>query len=114
MNVLDYKPKDRKRRFKKSLKTETKKAVHALIITLSSMIVALTIAFIALTNSTAQKGYSLEQTKLRNEELKNLSEDLKSNIVNSNSSIKIEEKEQLDHMKPVEEKTYVTEEDNKV
>lgn len=98
----------------KTLRSEIKKTVKALIVTLSLMIVALAIIFIASTNESAQKGYTLQQIKLKNEQLKTDNAAITSKITNSTAFSNIEESEKLKEMQKIEEKTYVTEEDNRV
>ena len=114
MNIIDYKPKERRIKNKKTLRSEIKKAVKALIVTLSLMIVALAIIFIASTNESPQKGYTLQQAKLKNEQLKTENASITSKVTNSTSFSTIENDEKLKEMQKIEEKTYVTEEDNRI
>lgn len=114
MSIIDYKPKQRRKRVKKTLRLETKNAVRSLIITLTSMIIVLSIAFLAITNQSAQKGYALELAKLKNEKLRNQNEVLKNQITNSTTASKIESNAKISEMAEDEEKDYVTKEDNMV
>lgn len=114
MNVIDYKPRQKAKRGKETLKTETQKAVKSLIITLSIMIVSLGVVFIATTNQTAQKGYALEQAKLKNEYLKTINNNLKTKITKSTAFNKIEDNEKIKEMEQNESKNYVSKEDNEV
>ncbi len=112
--MIEYKSKRRKKRSKITLKTETKKAVKSLIITLSSMIVVLIIVFIASINDSAQKGYALQQAKQKNEELKSQNATISAKITNEVSFSKIEEDDKISTMAEAEEKDYVSKEDNLV
>lgn len=114
MSIIEYNLKKRRKRVKKTLQFETKSAVRSLIITLTSMIIVLSIAFLAITNQGAQKGYALEQAKLKNEKLLNQNELLKNKITNSTTASKIESNEKISEMTQDEEKDYVTKEDNMV
>lgn len=114
MSLIDYKIRPRIKRNKKTLLNETKSAVRALVITLFVMIVVLTVGFIALTNENAQKGYALEQAKLRNADLKTKNENLETQITNSTAFANIEENDIFQAMKEPEQKKYVTDEDNRV
>lgn len=104
----------RKSRTNGSLHDQAKKAIKALITTLTIMIVGLSIAFLATTNESAQKGYALEQEKLKNEELKTINSNLTSKITQATASDKITENEKIKEMKEAEKKSYVTPEDNDV
>lgn len=114
MPIIDYRPKTRAKRVKKTLKTETKYVVKALIITLSIMIVILGVTFLAVTNVSAQKGYALEQAKLENEHLKNINATLQTQVTNSTAFQNIEENQKIGDMQETEKKIYVTDEDNRV
>ena len=114
MPIVDYKPKPRRKRHKQTLVNETRKAIKSLLITLSLMIIVLTIAFISVTNQIAQKGYSLQQAKLENEDLKSFNENINIKITDTTSFSNINESYKLDTMEKPEEKKYVTEEDNLV
>lgn len=114
MNVVDYKKRQKKFKYKESFHNETQKTIKHLIITLSIMIVALLITYIAMTNETGQKGYTLEQEKLKNETLKGTNKILETKITNSKISEQIKETSKLQEMIPTEIKQYVTKEDNSV
>ncbi len=114
MNPIDYRPKTRGIRTKETLKNETKRVVKSLIITLSLMIIVLSVAFLAITSQNAQKGYALEQAKLKNEELNTIKAGLNNKIDNSTAVNNIEENEKIRKMNETEIKNYVTPEDNKV
>ena len=88
--------------------------VKSLIITLSLMIIVLSAAFLAITSQNAQKGYALEQAKLKNEELNTIKAGLNNKIDNSTAVNNIEENEKISKMSETEIKNYVTPEDNKV
>ncbi len=114
MNVVDLKRRQTRGKPKQSLHTETKKTISHLIITLSIMIVTLLVAYIVLTNETGQKGYTLEQEKLKNEHLLETKQTLDTKITNTTTSSVIKDEPQLKEMTDVEIKNYVTEEDNSV
>jgi len=114
MSVIEYHPKPRKTRFKQTLRSETQKTLKWLITTLSLMIIFLGIAFFVFTNQNAQKGYALEQAKLKNESLKTINNQISAKITDSTAFTEIEDTEQLDVMEEVIEKEFVTEEDNKI
>lgn len=114
MRVLEYHPRPRKTRFKETLRNETQKTLKWLIATLSVMIVVLGVAFFVFTNQNAQKGYALEQAKLKNEDLKTINNQISAKITDSTAFTEIEETEQINVMEEPVEKDYVTEEDNKI
>ncbi len=114
MPIVDYKPKVRRKRNKQTLVNETKKTIKSLLITLSLMIIVLTIAFLSVTNQIAQKGYSLQQAKLKNEDLKSFNENINIKITDTTSFNNINESHKIDIMEEPEEKKYVTEKDNLV
>lgn len=99
---------------KTTLQTEAKKAAKLLIVTLSSMIVVLLGVFFMVTNDSAQKGYALEQEKLKNEILRTENSGLNSKITDSSAFTKITEEEKTKEMQPPENKQYVTKKDNEV
>ena len=78
------------------------------------MIVALLTAFFIVTNDSAQKGYALEQEKLKNEQLKTENSDLNAKITESSTFSKINEEEKTKTMQDPENKQYVTKKDNEV
>ncbi len=114
MNVIDYAPRQKIKRGKETLKMETQKAIRALLITLSCMILVLSVVFITLTNQTAQKGYTLEQAKLKNEHLKDINSNLKTKITESTAFNQIEDEEKIKAMQEIETKNYVSKDDNAV
>lgn len=99
---------------KETLRSETKKTIKLLIITLLVMIVALTGVFFVVTNKNAQNGYALEQEKLKNENLKSTQSDLNTKITQSSSFSNMEESNKIKKMQEPENKQYVTREDNSV
>lgn len=114
MTPLDYKRKPRRIHFKQTLATKTQNAIKALITTLSIMIVVLLVTFFATTTNNAQKGYSLEQAKLKNEELKSKNSNLTTKITEATAFAEIQEESLITKMEQPEEKNYVTIEDNSV
>ena len=111
--LVEYEPKVRRTfRSKETLTNETRKTVRSLIVTLAIMIVMLSGAFIGITSQTAQKGYTLQQAKLKNEELKDKSDSINAKINNSTAVSNIDETELLDNMAEAEIKNYLTKEDN--
>ncbi len=114
MSVIEYHPRPRQTRFKPTLRHETQKTVKWLIATLTIMILALGVAFFVFTNQSAQKGYTLEQEKLKNEDLKTINNQISAKITDSTTFNDIEDKGQIEKMEEVAEKQYVTEEDNRI
>ncbi|MBI2634515.1 hypothetical protein HYW82_02490 [Candidatus Peregrinibacteria bacterium] len=112
--MIDYLKKPRRTYTKITLSAETEKAVRSLIITLSAMIVVLAVAFLAFTNKSSQKGYTLEQIKLKNEELKTDNSNITAKLTDSTAFSKLEDSGQIEKMQEAESKTYVTEKDNRV
>lgn len=101
-------------RKKQTLKTEVEKTVKLLITTLGVIIIVLLIAFLFSTNKSAQQGYQLEQARIQNEKLKNLSENLKAKVTDASASSNFEENSKLENMAttPQEEVEYLLPEDN--
>ena len=99
---------------KTTLLTEAKKTAKLLIVTLSMMIIGLLGAFFMVTNDSAQKGYALEQEKLKNEILKTENSGLNSKITDSSAFTKITEEEKTKEMQSPENKQYITKKDNEV
>ncbi|MFH1284631.1 MAG: hypothetical protein ABIH78_03535 [Candidatus Peregrinibacteria bacterium] len=114
MNNLDYHRRYSKIRSKDTLTAQTKKAARWLVTTLSAMIIVLSVIFIATTNLSSQKGYTLQQEKLKNEQLKNTLDNLTTKITQATAFSIIENSTKISIMKEIEEKNYVTKEDNKV
>jgi len=103
-----YPPRPRRKPVQ-TLHMKADKTIKALVITLGVMILALSIIFLISTNESSQLGYTLQQEKLKNEELKTENRNLTTQITESTAVTDIEI-----NMNPPEQKTYVTEEDNKV
>ncbi len=99
---------------KEALQAEAKGAIKALIITLSLMIAALGAGFLLTTNESAQKGYVLQQQKLKNESLKSENLTLITKITQATAFSKIEDSDKVDNMEEEKDKNYVTPEDNSV
>ena len=81
------------------------------------MIAALSIVFFMTASAGAQKGYTLEQEKLRNEDLKNQNENVNAKITGESSVSQYIESSligEMENIDDLEEKTYITPEDNKV
>ncbi|PIR55026.1 hypothetical protein COU74_04815 [Candidatus Peregrinibacteria bacterium CG10_big_fil_rev_8_21_14_0_10_36_19] len=103
-----YPPRPRRKPVQ-TLHMEADRTIKALIITLGIMIVALSVIFLISTNESSQLGYTLQQVKLENEELKTENRNLTTQITESTAVTDMKM-----NMTPPEQKTYVTEEDNKV
>lgn len=99
---------------KEAVHAEAKKTVKALIVTLSLMIVALGIGMFITMNGSTQKGYTLQQQKLKNEDLKSENAALITKITQATASTKIESSDIVDEMEEENIKNYVTSEDNSV
>ena len=78
------------------------------------MIVALSIGFFITTNDSTQKGYTLQQQKLKNEHLKSEKMTLITKITQATAFSRIESSEKVDKMEEEIVKNYVTTEDNSV
>lgn len=114
MSVIEYKPKARRKKTKLSLNIEAEKTIRALIITLTSMIVVLAITFLGLTNQSSQKGYALQQAKIRNEALKSENASINTKLSHYTSFQQLQEEGDVDSMTEPESKQFVTDEDNRV
>lgn len=113
MTPIDFKKRQR-RKPKKTLRLEAQKAINSLLITLTVMIFALGLAFLITTNTDSQKDYSLEQQRLRNENLKTINVQLVTKITQATAFSRIETDEKLNEMVSPEDRQYVTREDNLV
>ena len=113
-HIVEYKPKLRRKRNKSTLRAETQKTIHSLIITLTVMIAVLGITLLAATNSGSQRGYTLKQLDLKNRDLMSINEGLKTKITNTTSFREIEGQDIIDTMSEPESKDYITKEDNEV
>lgn len=114
MNVIDYQLRRGHIRNKETLKTEAGRTIRMLIITLGIMIAVLSVTSLFGTGQSAQKGYTLEQLKRKNQELKNDQSELGAKINNSTSFNKLSDNEKIAEMQKSEIKNFVTEEDNRV
>lgn len=116
MGILDYKRRGLRIKGKQTLRTETRKAVRALVVTLTTMIVILAAVFLIFTTKSAQNGYTFDQIKLKNENLKTENANLKAKLTDITSSSGIDKNTQITGMKPLDDtqKIYVTREDNQV
>lgn len=101
-------------RNKPTLKAEAGKTIHSLIITLFLMIIGLTVGYLAIVNSGAQRGYALEQEKLKNEDLKSDQIDLTTKITQKTAFDEIEKSEKLQTMEEIKKKDYLREADNDI
>jgi hypothetical protein len=78
------------------------------------MIAVLGIAFLFTTSQSAQKGYVFQQEKLKNEYLKSQNTALNTKITQATAYGKIENSDKAEEMQEIQEKNYVTSEDNQV
>jgi hypothetical protein len=99
---------------KEAVHAEAKKMIKALMITLSLMIFTLGIGLFITMNGSSQKGYTLQQQKLKNESLKSENTTLITKITQATSFTKIETSDIVDDMEEEIVKNYVTTEDNSV
>jgi len=99
---------------KLTLKTEVERTIKLLVITLTALIVFLGGALLILNSQSAQKGYLLEQIRLQNGELKNLSQNLKTKVMDASTSSKLEKELSEKNMEktPQENTKYLLPEDN--
>jgi|GEM_PF-2234005 len=114
MDVIAYRKRESRIKPKMSLQQETKKTITMLIVTLSVMILVLAIVFLSMTSKGAEQGYTLEQQKLKNEQLKNENESLEAKINQETSLIDLKTNKKINVMAIVEEKTFVDKKDNSV
>lgn len=114
MSIVELERRHSKFKKRNTLESETQKAIHSLVITLGIMIVVLSAAFLFTTNDNAQRGYTLQQKQLENEQLKSISGSLHTKITQIKATSEIETKQDLKDMLEIEEKTFVTREDNEV
>ena len=114
MPLIEYHRRKNRLRPKATLNSEASKAAKSLVVTLSVIILFLAIVSLAMSSKGNQKGYSLEQEKLKNEELRDLNENLSTKITTSTTFNKMEETNKVTTMEEIAEKTYVTEKDNLV
>lgn len=114
MSIIDYELKHGKIRNKETLRNEARRTIRLLIITLSIMIISLSVIFLLTTNSSSQKGYSLQQLKIENQQLKDQKLELTTKVNDSTSFTNLEGNEKVSDMQKVEIKSYITPEDNKI
>lgn len=103
-----------RKRKKRSLKEETDKTIKSLMLTLASMIIVLFVVFLVTINEKAEKGYTLEQQRLKNSQLKSENAAITRMVGTSAAFSGIKESTIVNFMEEQEIKTYVTREDNKV
>lgn len=103
-----------KKRKKRSLKEETERTVKSLMLTLASMIAVLLIVFLITINENAEKGYTLEQQRLKNDYLRSENAAITRMVGTSAAFSEIKESPIVNFMERQEVKTYVTREDNKI
>ncbi len=102
------------KKYKTSLSTQTNKTIKSLMVTLAGMIVVLMIAFMGTLSENAEKGYTLEQQKLKNDHLKSENAVITRLVGTSAASSGLQTNSKIKEMEELEAKTYVTREDNKV
>jgi len=112
MPVVEYHLRPRKKRKNFSLTKETEKAVRMLITTLTTMIAVLAVMLLLISNATAQKGYTLEQQKLRNQSLKTANNSIEARLTDAAAATDVGQNPQVKDMAEVTDKTYVSKEDN--
>lgn len=113
-NIIAYNKRKKKWRVKETLHSETQKTIKSLIITLTSMIIVLLVVSFVVSNGNAQRGYTLQQEKLKNEDLKNTNESITTKITQTTSFTNIKDSEIIESMDLNEDTTYVTTEDNSI
>lgn len=114
MPLIDYVHNQSKIRPKETLQKETQRVIRSLVLTLGIMIAVLSIVFLATTSNNAEKGYNLTQAQLKNESLRDESNDLTMKITDTTAFSKLEENENIEKMTETEVKSYVTDKDNEV
>ncbi|MBL4694954.1 hypothetical protein JKY72_06325 [Candidatus Gracilibacteria bacterium] len=114
MSLIELERRHSKFKKRTTLESETQKAITSLITTLGIMILVLSITFLFTTNDNAQRGYTLQQKQLENEELKSISGTLHTKITQIKATSEVENSPNFQEMQNIEEKTFVTREDNEV
>jgi len=101
-------------RKKQTLRKEVEQTIKLLVVTLGVLIIGLSGTYLYLNSQSAQKGYLLEQVRLQNEKLKDISEDLKTEVTDISSSASFGANEKLEEMTetPKENMEYLLPEDN--
>lgn len=87
-------------RKKQTLKTEVEKTIKLLMTTLGVIIVVLMVIFLFTTSRSAELGYRLQQVHTLNDQLKDLSQDLKTQVTNISTSKEIENNQKIKEMTP--------------
>jgi len=114
MEIIAYPKRGPKIKAKISLRQETRSTIKMLIITLTVMILTLGTVFLSMTSKGAEQGYTLEQQKLKNEQLKNENESLEAKINQETALIDLKSNKQINVMAPIEQKIFVDKKDNSV
>ena len=114
MSIIDYELKHGKIRNKETLKHEARRTIRLLIITLTIMIVTLSVIFLLTTNSSSQKGYTLQQLKIENQQLQSAKLELATKVNDSTSFTSLEGNDKVSTMQKTEAKSYITPDDNKL
>lgn len=83
---------------KQTLKTEVEKTIKLLMITLGVLIVALLVIFLFMTGRQSELGYRLEQARAINEELKDVSQQLKAQVTTAGTSDELQDNDKTDEM----------------
>jgi len=112
--VLEYNKKNiRKKKRRQTLQNNVNKTIKALIVTLGLMIFSLLITLF-ITNNRSQKGYTLEQEKLKRADLKIQNEILTTEITESTAFTNIKNSEKINKMIDATKKIYIKLEDLKI
>jgi len=85
---------------KETLKTEVKKTIRLLMITLGILILALSIVFLFTTGKKSELGYRLQQAREINEDLKDVSQVLKAQVTNASTSEQLQDNTKTEEMTP--------------
>jgi hypothetical protein len=99
---------------KQTLSVEVEKTIRLLIITLGALVTILLIVFLIQTSRNAQQGYKLEQVRLQNEQLQNVSQGLKAKVTDAAASDTFEDSNKINEMAQPEQEAskYLLPEDN--
>lgn len=111
--IIEYNRRQQRKR-KSTLNTETHKTIKSLIITLSIMISVLLLVSFIISNENSQRGYTIEQEKLKNEHLKTINNNLTTKITQSTAFTEIEATENVEEMETNNDKIFITIEDNAI
>lgn len=114
MKKISTKPRGSSITKKKSIKKETIDAMRSLLYTLSFLTVALLVLFLFTSNENSLNGQTIQQLEKEREVLNKEHQKLMYQITESTAVNRIEEDEKVVRMEEMNDKVYVTTQDNQV